>query len=92
MQQEYELPRTLLERAGEDRWLAGDRAVYLNFLATPADDPSAQGTPLRLLYDFQRGQLYINSAQHAPDSHNGDATENWLSEEEFQSAVTQIEP
>ncbi len=92
MQQEYELPRTLLERSGEDRWLAGDRAIYLNFRATPADGPTAKGTPLRLLYDFQRGQLYINSAQRAPESHNGDASGNWLTEPEFQSAVTQIEP
>ena len=71
MQLEYELPKTLVEKVSEDRWLAGDRAIYLSFRLKPLDDPGATGSLLRLLYDFQRGDLYINSPLQlwrAPDS------------------------
>ena len=95
MQLEYELPKMMVETVSEDRWLAVDRAIYLNFRVKPVDDPTAAGTPLRLLYDFQRGQLYINSTLQlwrAPDYQNGDPARNWLTDAEFQSVLTRIEP
>ena len=95
MQLEYDLPRMLVERVSEDRWLAGDRAIYLNFRLRRADDPAAAGAPLRLLYDFQRGELYINSPLQlwrAPDYQGGNPGRNWLTDGEFQSVLTSIEP
>jgi len=95
MQLEYDLPKMLLERASEDRWLAGDRAIYLNYRLKPSADPEAEGTPLRLLYDFQRGELYLSSPLQlwrAPDMQNGSPRKNWLTEAEFQSVLTRIEP
>jgi hypothetical protein len=95
MQLEYALPKMLFERASEDRWLAGDRAIYLNFRLKPLDDPGATGAPLRLLYDFQRGELYINSPLQlwrAQDYQSGNPARNWLTEAEFQSVLTRIEP
>jgi len=53
MQLQYELPKMLVESVSEDRWLAGDRAIYMNFRLKPADDPTATGTSLRIIYDFQ---------------------------------------
>ena len=94
MQLEYELPKMLVESVSEDHWLAGDRAIYLNFRLKPVDDPTATGTPLRLIYDYQRGQLYINSPLQlwrAPDYQNGDPARNWLTDAEFQSAITRLE-
>jgi len=95
MQLEYDLPGMLVERVSEDRWLAGDRAIYLNFRLRRADDPAAAGAPLRLLYDFQRGELYINSPLQlwrAPDYQGGNPGRNWLTDGEFQSVLTSIEP
>jgi hypothetical protein len=95
MQLEYELPKMLVEKVSEDRWLASDRAIYLSFRLKPLDDPGAAGSPLRLLYDFQRGELYINSPLQlwrAPDYQSGNPARNWLNDAEFQSVLTRIEP
>jgi hypothetical protein len=95
MQLEYDLPKMLLERVSEDRWLAGDRAIYLNFRLKPMDDPGARGVPLRMLYDFQRGAMYLNSPLElwrAPDYQSGKPERNWLTEAEFQSVLARIQP
>lgn len=89
----YELPKLLVERANEDRWMAGDRAIYLNFRLKPFDDPGAEGTRFRVLYDFQRGEMYTSSTlalPHSPDD-SGGAPKN-LTEAEFQRVLTGIEP
>ena len=92
---EYELPRMLLERANEDRWLAADRALYLNFRLKPQDDPNATGSHLQVLYDFQRGEMYVSSPfqlWRGADYQSGDPGRNWLTEEDFQAVVQHIEP
>jgi hypothetical protein len=92
---QYELPRMLIQRANEDRWLATDRALYLNLRCKPFTDPAAAGTPLRLIYDFQRGEMYVSSPLQlwrAQESQSGEAAKNWLTEAEFQRILTRIEP
>ena len=92
---QYELPRMLIQKANEDRWLATDRALYLNLLCKPLADVSATGTPLRLIYDFQRGEMYVSSPLQlwrAKDSQVGAASKSWLTEAEFQRILTRIEP
>ena len=95
MQLEYDLPKLQVERANEDRWLAGDRAVYLNLRLRPFNNPTAPATPLQLLYDFQRGQLYATcplQLWRAPDFQSANPARNWLTEAEFQNALARIEP
>ena len=90
----YELPKMQVERVNEDRWLATDRALYLNLRCKPFGDAGA-GTPVRLIYDFQRGELYVSSALQLwrlPDSQGGDPKKNWLTQAEFQEVLTRIEP
>jgi hypothetical protein len=92
---EYDLPRMKVERVNEDRWLATDRAVHLNLSFKPLNDPAAPGAPVQLLYDFQRGELYVTSPLQlwrAPDNQSGNPAKNWLTETEFQSVLTRIEP
>lgn len=92
---EYELPRMLVERANDDRWLATDRAIYLNLRLKPFNDPTAPGTLVKLIYDFQRGELYVTSPLQlwrAPDNQSGNPARNWLTESEFRRVVTEIEP
>lgn len=95
MQLEYDLPKMAVEKASEDRWLADDRALYLTLRLKPLEDPQAPPAPLQLLYDFQRGQLYITSPLQlwrAPDYQSGNPGRNWITEAEFQSVLTKIEP
>jgi len=92
---EYELPKMIVQRANEDRWLATDRALYLNLRCKPLNDPSAAGTPVRLLYDFQQGLMYVSSPLQlwrAKESQTGDASKSWLTELEFQRVLSRIEP
>ena len=92
---EYELPKMQVERANDDRWLAGERAIYLSLHLKPFTDPSAAGSPVKLVYDFQRGELYVTSPLplwRAPDSASGNPGRNWLTEAEFQKVVGRIEP
>jgi hypothetical protein len=84
---EYELPRMQMERANDDRWLEDDRAVYLNFRLKPFNDPAAAGAPVKLVYDFQRGELYVTSPLQLwrlPGR-------RWLTEPEFQKVVNGME-
>jgi hypothetical protein len=92
---QYELPRMLIQKANEDRWLATDRALYLNLRSKPLNDPAAEGAPIRLIYDFQRGEMYVSSPLQlwrARESQTGDAAKAWLTEAEFQRILTRIEP
>ena len=95
LQLEYDLPKMSVEKASEERWLADDRALYLNLRLKPLEDPQAPPSPLQLLYDFQRGQLYMTSPLQlwrSPDYQSGNPGRNWMSEAEFQSVLTRIEP
>ena len=92
---QYELPRMIVERVNEDRWLSGDRAIYLNLRLRPAKDPGAPGTHLQIVYDFQRGELYVAcplQLWRARDYQSGKPARNWLSDEDFQAVVRRIEP
>lgn len=92
---QYELPRMLIQKANEDRWLATDRALYLNLRCKPLNDPAPAGTPVRLIYDFQRGEMYVSSPLQlwrAKDSQTGDAAKAWLTEAEFQRILIRLEP
>jgi hypothetical protein len=91
----YEFPRMLVERANDDRWLAGDRAIYLNLRIKPFSNQDADGTHLQILYDFQRGELYLAcplQLWRARDYQTGNPGKNWLTDDEFQSVVRRIEP
>ena len=92
---QYELPKMIVERANEDRWLANDRAIYMNLRLKPLDDLGALGTHVQILYDYQRGEIYITSPLQlwrAPDYRSGDLGRNWMSETDFDAAVRRIEP
>ncbi len=92
----YPLPKMQLERVNEDRWLANDRAIYLNFRLKPLNNPSADGEHVQVLYDFQRGELYVASALQLwrvqDFQGGGNPSKNWLSDEEFQQVVKRIQP
>jgi len=92
----YAFPKMQLERVNEDRWLAGDRAVYLNFRLKPLNSSAADGEHVQVLYDFQRGELYVASAlalwRGQDFQSGGNPGKNWLTDEEFQQIVKRIQP
>ena len=92
----YPLPKMQLERVNGDRWLANDRAIYLNFRLKPLNNLSADGEHVQILYDFQRGELYVASQLQlwrGQDFQGGaNPGKNWLTDEEFQQVVKRIEP
>jgi hypothetical protein len=92
----YALPKAQFERVNEDRWLANDRAIYLNFRLKPLNNPNGDGEHVQVLYDFQRGELYVASALQlwrAQDYQGGgNPGKNWLTDEEFQRVVKRIQP
>jgi len=92
----YTLPKMQLERVNGDRWLANDRAIYLNFRLKPFNNLSADGEHVQILYDFQRGELYVASQlqlwRGQDFQSRGNLGKNWLTDEEFQRIVQRIEP
>jgi len=84
------------ERVNEDRWLAGDRAIYLNFRLRPLNSSGAEGEHVQVLYDFQRGELYVASALALWRGQDflggGNPGKHWLTDEEFQQIVKRIQP
>jgi hypothetical protein len=93
---DYPLPKMQLQRVNEDRWLANDRAIYLNFRLKPLNNLSADGEHVQILYDFQRGELFVASQLQlwrGQDFQGGGTPgKNWLTDEEFQQIVKRIQP
>ena len=95
LQLQYELPVMNIERVNEDRWLAADRAIYLNLRFKPVSDPNATGERVRIVYDFQRGALNVASALplwRVADFRSGTSGKNWLKDYEFDRLLIGIEP
>lgn len=89
----YPLPPGAVERAS-DHWLATDRAIVIELRWRAADAPGDQYTPMHVLYDFQRGELMLQSPMavwRLPDYRSGNPGRNWLTEDQFRLAAEAIE-
>jgi len=90
----YNLPPMNIEKVTEDHWL-GDRAVYLNLMFRPKNDSAALGNRVRILYDFQRGELYVSSPLQlwrAPDETSNDPGRNWMTDTQFDEQLEALTP
>ena len=86
----YDLPVMSIERVHQDRWLATDRAIYLNLRFKPKLDPAATGDRVRLVYDFERGAL--NVASTLPLWRLPERGKNWMTDDEFDRLLISLEP
>ncbi len=90
----YDLPNMNIEKETDDRWLS-DRAIYLNLLFRPKNDSSAPGVRVRILYDFQRGELYLNSPLQlwrAPEYRRSNPGQNWMTDSQFEAELSAVSP
>lgn len=88
----YELTPFRVEKVSERRWLAQDRAVYLNLQLRVSD--SAPSTVFaQIIYDFQKGAVYIRSPLTFGRTWNGNdpVSKNWMSEDEFRSVLSSLD-
>jgi len=86
----YTLPDMTIEKVSDDQWLSGGRAIYLNLLSKPPDNSAAEGNRVRILYDFQSGQVYVDSALplwRLPDYASGNPARNWITDAQFDALL-----
>ncbi len=82
-----------IQGVAEQRWLGNDRAIYLSLLVNSLEAVRANGRPetetARLVYDFQRGELFVFSS--APLWRSPSGEERWLNEEEFNAVLARYQ-
>jgi hypothetical protein len=88
---DYELYPYTVENASS-RWLANNRAIYLD-LRLRYHDSVPSVAPVKIIYDFQRGAVYINSAMSFGCGWDpGDRIErNWMSDDDFASELSRLD-
>lgn len=90
----YNLPDMNVEKVNDDRWLA-DRAIYMNLLFRPKNDSASAGYHVRVLYDFQRGEIYLVSPLQlwrAPDYRSGNPGQNWMTDSQMDAELEALAP
>ena len=90
----YTLPDMTIEKLSDDQWLGSDRAIYLNLVLTPREDSAAHGSRVRILYDFQSGQLHVNSSLalwRLSDYRSGDPARNWTTPLQFDTLLSAMQ-
>lgn len=74
-----------VDKIVEQRWLAGGRALYLYLLLKSPQAVGADGQleakPAKIIYDYQRGELYVASPLHLWRTAASEG--RWMNEEEF---------
>jgi hypothetical protein len=92
MVQEYDLSALTVEKATEERWLSNDGAIFLN-LEIKYHDSVPSLHPVKIIYDFQRGELYTLSGLTLWRTWNRKEPidKNWMTDSEFQAVLTRLE-
>jgi len=92
---EYALPPGVIVPVDQDRWLGNGRAIYLNFRIQRVANSKEFGDHLRIVYDFERGTLYVASPLalwRNGDSHSPEVGHNWLTDDQLDGVLIQIDP
>jgi hypothetical protein len=75
----------------EERWLKNDAAIYLN-LQVRYHDSLVSVHPVRMIYDFHRGEMHTSSGftlwRSFDTSHKN---EDWMSDAEFDAVLSRLE-
>jgi len=80
-----------VEEVVEQRWLKNDAAIYLN-LQVKYHDSVVSVHPVRLIYDFHRGEIYTSSDftlwRNFDKTHD---PKDWMSDTEFDAVLSRLE-
>jgi hypothetical protein len=82
----YNLSPMVIDKIEQQSWLANGRVIYMSLLVKP--DSRSPAAPARIIYDFHRGETYINSPLNltrAPAS-----SDRWMSEAEFDGLLARF--
>ena len=93
----YKEPSTTVAQVIEDRWLANNRAIYLN-LRIVSHGSIEEEWPTQIIYDFERGELYTLSdwtlwrLWYRGDSNESSPLgKHWMTENEFQQILSRLQ-
>lgn len=82
-----------VDKVVEQRWLASGRALYLYLLLKSPQAIGADGQPeakpAKIIYDYQRGELYVASPLHLWRTAASEG--RWMNEEEFGGVLARYE-
>ena len=72
-------------------WLANNRAIYLE-LRLKYHDSVPSVAPVKVIYDFQRGAVYINSPTNFGRVWDPDRIDkNWINDDDFASELSRLD-
>ena len=75
-----------IDKILEQRWLANGRAIYLNLSINP--DSSTTPVPARLIFDFQRGELFLSSPVSLWRTNS--SSSRWMNDAEFDGVLARF--
>lgn len=82
-----------VDKLVEQRWLAGGRALYLYLLLKSPQavgpDGQPEAKPAKIIYDYQRGELYVASPLHLWRTAASEG--RWMNEEEFGAVLARYD-
>jgi len=86
----YELYPYTVENASS-QWLANNRAIYLD-LRLKYHDSVPSVAPVKIIYDFQRGEVYISSPMSFGRVWDAGyrIERNWMSEDDFEKELSRL--
>ena len=86
----YDFGQLTVEKVVEEKWLKNDLAIYLN-LEIKYHDSVVSIHPVRIIYDFHRGEMHTSSGFTLWRIWNEkNKSEDWMKEDEFNTILARF--
>jgi hypothetical protein len=82
----YNLSPLLIDKIEQQSWLENGRVIYVSLLVKP--NSKAPASPARIIYDFHRGETYINSPLNL--TRPASSSDRWMNEAEFDGLLARF--
>jgi hypothetical protein len=86
----YEFPQLTVERIVDEKWFKNDMAIYLN-LDVKYHDSLVSVHPVRVIYDFNRGEMHTSSRYTLWRIRNGKDNNDRMTDDEFNSILNRLD-
>ena len=86
-------PDIMIRTIKQERWLSGNRALYLKLDLGVRTDSIVEEIPAEILYDFRRGEVYLSSKANLWREEISFATRDtaWRTEAEFKEMLDNLD-